>query len=125
MKLASWFLLFWTTVSAANDYYLFELHKHKFIRVEKLAPQRLYAHWEPQLRRLVFRVTNEQGKFLEEGESLMVGSVLDGKWIGGDPGKRYELKGDGKWARTEEPEHHFFWHPGEESLYSHHRFTKK
>lgn len=109
--------------ASAHNFYLFELHKHKFTKVEKLAPERLYAHWEPQLRRLVFRTTNDKARFLEEGESLMAGSVLDGHWIGGDPGKRYLLKEDGKWVLTDEPEDHFFWLPGDEPQYSHRRYS--
>jgi len=111
--------------SVGWGYDLFELHKRRYTRITKLLPNRLYAVKEPTLGRSVLRLTDGKGELSREGEGLMVGSVLDGKWIGGDPGKRYRLESSGIWKETDQPEDHYFWRAGPVVEYYHRKLSSK
>jgi len=107
------------SASASEKTLLFELHKNKFTEVARVVPNRLYAAWEPSLKTRVFKLSNEKGQFPSKGDSLMALSVLDGKLIGGDPGKRYLLEKSGKWSVTLEREDHWYFVPGPTASYYH------
>jgi len=108
---------------ASEKVLLYEFHKDRFIEVPRPIPNRLHAAVEPKIGKLVFRMADENGKFPDTGDSLMVGSILDGKWIGGDPGKRYRLDKIRKWVVTTAPEDHWYYQPGRIANYYHRFFS--
>lgn len=61
----------------------------------KLLPDRVYRRWDSEVQSWVFELTGPNGGFGNPSRFLIFGTVLDGEWIGEEPGTRWIYRDGG------------------------------